>query len=199
MSDQGIAFRSTSGFVTDPANVTYCLADDYPTVRGGSTFGWNPSIGGTNSRDRDNTLGNLAGINFIASILTYFQLDLPSTGSTDIHAAFGDAGGGNPSDYIIKDTSTNIITISKAFDGSFSDATNANFANASAWLSGESATTHTMTSTVLRVTANNAINNNVIAFLRAVQGSAPASTPFVPGTIIGGGYAIGGSKGRMYG
>jgi hypothetical protein len=192
MSDKGIAFRDTAGFVTDPANVTYCLAETYPTVRGGSTFGWSSSITGQ-SRDRDNTLGNLAGINYIPSATTYFQLDLPAAVSTDIHAGFGDPTG-NSSDFIIKDNATAIVTISKTYDGTFSDATNANFANAAAWVAGETAKTYTMASTALRVTANNAGQNNVIAFLRAVQSAAAgAFNPYFYRHIAGMGGMSGAS------
>lgn len=191
MSDQGIAFRDTSGYVTDPANVTYCLAETYPVVRGGCTFGWLTSIVG-NSRDRVVASGNLAGVNFSnGSTTPNFQLDLPATGSTDIHAAFGDAVSPNALDWLIQDTTTTIATISGVMSGAdkFKDPTNVERTSTANWVSSEVAVTYTMASTALRIKSNST-STNVIAFVRAVQGGGGGGT-FLPAFANQNGQFIG--------
>ncbi len=197
-ADQGVAFRATSGYVTDPSNVTYNLDEAYPTVRGGITCGWQSALG--QSRDRDSSVSNkrLAGIVFRKSTdSSYFQIDLDATGSTDIHAAFGDAGSANDTKWIIKDTTTNIITLGGTstaqlhfFDGSGVERT-----SVADWTTNEAATTYSMASTALRITANSA-NNNTVAFFRSVQsgGGGGITGPLIRFKHLGGGGALVGGR-----
>ncbi len=94
-SPLGINFRSTSGYVTDGPNDTYCLrADGYPTTRGGLTFGW--ADGDSHDvRNRNSGIDvRLAGVHFntSAGTVAIFRLDLPNDADTyTITGAFGDA------------------------------------------------------------------------------------------------------------
>lgn len=88
--DLTINFRSTSGFVTDGTDQTYCLAEAYPTTRAGTTFGFQSSeLSGFGFADRDAGLDpRLAGL--VVKSTTpqgYFQWDLPGAGTYDIYAA----------------------------------------------------------------------------------------------------------------
>lgn len=91
MTTYGLDFRNTSGYATDPANNTYCLGDQYPTTRGGLTFGYiNDESGST--RDRDNTNdARLAGMIFFSDVnFETFRVDLPAAGTYNIGCAMGD-------------------------------------------------------------------------------------------------------------
>jgi hypothetical protein len=174
MSELLIAFRASPIFPSggDPVGVTYCVADAYLTTRGGYPFGWSAgnSVAG---RDRDASLGNHSGMNFTGVAGDYFQIDLPGTGSTAIHAAFGDASSDNCVNWTFKDTTTTIASVSgDVFGGTFTDASNVNRASAAAWNSDEVPITYTASTTALRIYANapSGGRNNVIAFLRVVQG-----------------------------
>lgn len=88
----GINFRATSGYVTDGTDETYCLADSYPTTRGGVTFGWT-TIDADAARDRDSALDRrLAGVNKSSNSGTQanFQIDLSSSGTKTVCLALGE-------------------------------------------------------------------------------------------------------------
>src|SRR5690349_3422013 len=89
----GLNCRATSGFVTDAAPDTYCLATDaYPVTRGGITFGYD-SLTNIDARDRNSGVDpQLAGLNFIVNsgASVTLRLDLPSTGNYSIRLAMGD-------------------------------------------------------------------------------------------------------------
>ena len=83
---QGFDFRNTSAFVTDPPGDTYVLSSTiFPTVVGGTTFGWSQdsSVGAV---DRDSTIDpRLAGTNFATNgAPATFYVNLPSPGSYGI-------------------------------------------------------------------------------------------------------------------
>jgi hypothetical protein len=165
--DIGINFRSTSGYVADGANETYCLADIYPVTRGGVTFGW-VITGAVDSRDRDS--GNdrrLAGINFTTNNADYFRLDLPAAGTYDVHLAMGDATFSGAVSYDVKDTTTLLFstTGSTSAGNKFKDATDTEYSNA-AWPGSEAASTQTFATTQLRVQHTGGGVNDVIAHLR---------------------------------
>lgn len=116
MTTYGIDFRSTSGFVTDPANNTYSLSEAYPTTRGGLTFGWIVSQAG-NARDRLNTNdARIAGmVFFTASNAESFRIDLPATGSYDVGCAMGDPSNAQGVQYIeIFDNTTSLVSMQSA-------------------------------------------------------------------------------------
>ena len=132
--DIGINFRATSGYVTDGANETYCLGDVYPTTRGGVTFGWDASLSG-GTRDRNSGLDRrLAGINYIAAASgQFFRIDLPSSGSADVHIAAGDAGAGTVKAWDLQDNTTTFKTLTDAYlTADFADATDTT-RTAAAW------------------------------------------------------------------
>jgi hypothetical protein len=89
-----INFRGSSGYVTDGAGQTYCLAEVSPTSRAGLTFGW--EFSGTNANDRDSGVDpRFAGINWLNGLGTInFFLTLPSTGTYNVNYSVGDASGG---------------------------------------------------------------------------------------------------------
>jgi hypothetical protein len=90
----GFDFRSTAGFVTDPANTTYVQSNTlYPTTRNGVTFGWVNTVSVT-GRDRNSNLDpRLAGINYVPNgHQATFYVDLPTPGDYAISLALGDAG-----------------------------------------------------------------------------------------------------------
>lgn len=93
--DIGINFRSTSGFVADGANETWCSKPDlYPIVRGPSSgFGWTGSSRRPHyDGDRDASVDRrLAGFCYVyPSETAIFRLDLPGAGSYAVHLALGD-------------------------------------------------------------------------------------------------------------
>jgi hypothetical protein len=184
MADIGINFRATSGFVTDAAGETYCLAADaYPTTRGGFTFGW--EAGPDGDRDRDSGHNRrLAGIHFSANTAHAFRLDL-TAGSYDVHAAFGDAASTNPAEWLLRDGTTTRVTYTGAggFD-QFYDATNV-LRSAANWPGGELATTQNFSTGILRLKPNSGAGNNVVAHLRAVTAAGGGGTAQPQLTLLG--------------
>lgn len=99
---QGIDYRGTAAFVTDPTN--YASEDfngtdfgtDYPTTTPqGNTVGWETATTGINGTDRSNAVNaRLAGVNYAGANFgaNTFRVDLPATGSHGIQGAFGDQG-----------------------------------------------------------------------------------------------------------
>lgn len=130
-----INFRGTSGYVTDGANQTYCLADVSPTTRGGNTFGW--QISGMNAVDRDNTLDpRFAGINFGGAD---FLFTLPRTGLFHVNYVLGDAGGfAHTQTAIVKDNTTTLLTGSSISTSGtqFADINNTIYSTSAAYIAG---------------------------------------------------------------
>jgi hypothetical protein len=92
---QGIDFRSTSGYVTDPTNCNVEVDNSgtptYPrTTTQGNTVGWETT--GLQGRNRNS--GNdarIAGMHFgVGNANCDFRMDLPATGSYLISLAVGD-------------------------------------------------------------------------------------------------------------
>ncbi len=171
--DIGINFRGTSGFVADGANETYCLADAYPTTRGGFTFGWLSSVSAANrSAAVDH---RLAGINFNGAGPDTFQLDLPSAGSTSIYLGLGDASASHTNvSAVFKDNASTMFTVGPVFvDGITAvwDATGTSYTMAN-WPASESPMAVVMTTTTLKITFT-ADANWTVAHIRVVgAGSA---------------------------
>ncbi len=182
--DLGINFRTTSGFVTDSAGQTYCIDDAYPTTRGGFTFGI--VSGGGNTRDRNSGSDvRLAGIQFTGNASggtpAVFRLDLPSSGSYDIYAAFGDFNNGQHIDAEIGDNGsyTTIASNVNTVGGQeFVDATGTLRTSVSDWVSNNAKLTKAFSSTVLQIRLGGLSANtdsSCIAHLRVVSvgGSSP--------------------------
>ncbi len=167
--DVGLNFRANSGYVTDGANETYALADAYPTTRGGITFGWeNVGTSSPQSRDRNSAIDRrLAGIVFTTALGGTFRIDLPNTGTYQIHCALGDPeGSGIASYYVIKDNASAIATISGATNN-WVDATGATRSSAN-WPANEVSIQATFASTILRFSANSGVTD-AIGHIRVVE------------------------------
>lgn len=140
---QGINFRGTAGYVTDPTNYDYSITTtaDYPrTSAQGNTIGWEGNLGF--SVDRDSTVANkrLAGTAASFGGAPNFRIDLPATGSYNVGVATGDATNASTNQVTeLYDTTTLLQTLvndASIASGSFVDATNteytaANFIGAS--------------------------------------------------------------------
>lgn len=126
MAFVGVSLRNTSGYVTDPSGVTYCLGEVYPTTRGGLTFGWASSLV-ANSRNRNASIdARLAGCNFVVNsgATNTFTLDLPNgPGTYRVRLAIGDYGSAQNNLVLVKDGSTTLATINVATSANrFTDA-----------------------------------------------------------------------------
>ena len=187
--DLGINFRATSTYVTDGANETYCVADTYPTTRGGATFGWESGHGATG---RDRNSGNdrrLAGMNFIGNggSQAWFQLDLPNgAGTYAVHIALGDASYGSGYQYL-KITDGNggstLLTIDDTNGTSanhFDDAGGNDRTNAT-WPGSEVSVDLTFTGSVLWLLLGSPTaqaNSSSLAHLRVVQAGGGGGGPW---------------------
>ena len=126
MAFVGVSLRNTSGYVTDPSGVMYCLGEVYPTKRGGLTFGWASSLV-ANSRNRNASIdARLAGCNFVVNsgATNTFTLDLPNgPGTYRVRLAIGDYGSAQNNLVLVKDGSTTLATINVATSANrFTDA-----------------------------------------------------------------------------
>jgi len=150
----GLNFRSTSTFVTDGANETYVLfADNYPTTRGGATFGWSAGFL-TGAADRDAGADRrLAGINYkgqSGASQSTFRLDLPNVGMYRISLALGDTGAQAYQYAQLKDGATIITTIDDpggTVAGHYDDANGIDW-SAAAWPGSNTVFTYTFNGTV---------------------------------------------------
>lgn len=186
MADAGINFRVTSGYVTDGTNDTYCLAatdgstcDEYPTTRGGVTFGWEDNgEANPNGRDRNNGVdARLAGMHFIigSDVFTYdFRLD--KTGSLKVDVGFGDeasaAGGVTCS---IRDSGGEKFAVADATLGAaeFLDATDAKRTSVADWVNNhtQSAAYTFADYTRFRFGPTGTVNQNRVAHVKVFEQS----------------------------
>jgi len=181
--DVGINFRATSGYVTDGAGETYCLAaDTYPTTRSGVTFGWSTAAAAI---DRNAGVDRrFAGIGYLSASADYFQVDLPATGDYDIYFAAGDYSSSNAAKWSLRDNATSFASttgFTSAADR-FKDATDTEYSSA-AWPGSNTKATRTFASTTFKaVTTSN--DANVLAHLRIVQLAAPATGGGTAATLL---------------
>ncbi len=151
MTDIGINFRATAGYVTDGAGETHCLNDAYPKTRGGVTFGWSGTV---SPRDRSTGVDvRLAGTNFSdESPVRTFRLDI-TAGNHDITFAAGEPVYDPSPQWIdMKDDTTRIFLIDDVDPGgggSHVDAEGTGHATAD-WPSNNVPVNHTFVSTILR-------------------------------------------------
>lgn len=188
----GINFRATSGYVTDSAGETYCLAESYPTTRGGWTFGWVNAINNDGgSRDRDSAIDRrLAGQNFQWNDGTQstFQVDLPSAGTRSVRLALGDAGFGPGYSYCqIKDGSTPLLTVTDTNGTAanvWDDATGVGRGPSSDWVTNNAASSLTFTGTTLNLVIGSPASQadlSALAHLFIGDVAASKAPPFLPG------------------
>lgn len=196
----GINFRATSGYVTDGTDETYCIGDNYPTTRGGATFGWTSALS-DGTRDRNSGIDRrLAGFNSQANNGTQktFQLDLPQAGDYTIGLAIGEDSFDQIYQYVqVKDNTTTLFTIDDTNGttaGHFLDANGTDHLTAN-WPSSQTTRSVTMSSTTLNViigSPTSQTNQSTIAHLFVELEEASSSDLLVSATstIIGVRYRI---------
>lgn len=190
-----INFRATAPYVTDAAGQTYCLADAYPTGRGGLTFGWPGS--GIATYDGDATPGTyapeLAGGNYAnaSNGAADFQLDLPAAGTYSVRLALGatfDTSYASISCRLVDGPTGSVLATVVAGAtgggaGAYHDATGVLRATPTAWRTNNAAATVTTTGTSLVVriaeTAIGATVHTLIAHLEVADAGPP---PLAAGT-----------------
>lgn len=186
--DAGLNFRRSSGYVTDPAGTTYVQDnDDYPTSRGGWTFGYTNDLPTDNDRDRDSGIdARLAGVHFYTNNDTggsakSFRIDLDNTGNHDVHIASGDATAAQTQYWHVKDNTTSLIdetdgTSTPSAD--WEDATGTVRTSASDWVTNETAETHNFSSTIFVLEIggdHSSATNTTISHVRVVEVAAGAT------------------------
>lgn len=154
MAKLGLNFRATSGYVTDPSGTTYALPDgaaNYPTTRGGLTFGTLVNFQ-FEGRDRDSGLdARLAGVMFSGASGQQYRIDLPDgAGDYDIWCAIGEPAGSVTCGMLIKDgAGSTLATISGAVSPTnFIDATNTTLSAAN-WPGSNASTRLTFTASYM--------------------------------------------------
>lgn len=133
---QGINFRGSSGYVTDPTDYDYSTATtaDYPrTSAQGNSIGWESGTIAF-SADRDSTVTNkrLAGTAASFGGAATFRVTLPASGDHNVGVAVGDMGGGGGANQVTElyDTTTLLQTLVNDVaiaQGSFCDAANTEY------------------------------------------------------------------------
>jgi hypothetical protein len=184
---QGIDFRSTAGFVTDPASCDeeHSVVANYPrTSAQGNTVGWEDGTNGV--RDRNANAGDgakVAGINFNSSgAAERYRIDLPATGSYSVRAACGDGAGVNNTHLDLYDTTTlvaNLVTNHTTGGANqFYDATNVQRTSVVDWVNNNAlAGPYTLASTICRF--HNGPNPNAcVAHVWVEAASGAAATPW---------------------
>jgi len=173
---QGINFRATSGYVTDPANFTYEITNgggtDYPTTTPqGNNIGWE-TVGGGGIDARDRTTGNiaqLAGMNRIntaANVSTY-RVDLPSAGTYTFNSGHGDASYAVPTNFEVYDTTTQLTSLAGTATtaaNKFRDAANNEWAN-TAWAANNVGVNRTFATTICRFKNPAGTQTNIASIL----------------------------------
>lgn len=198
---QGIAFRATSGYVTDGANdfAQAVQANNYPTTSTqGNTVGYevNGDIAGIRDRNAGNDV-RIAGCNFSA-FLTTFRIDLPATGSYKVRIAMGDAAsyGQAAKCEIFDGTSSLGVLSSTNTTGSqrFRDATDTEYTNVT-WPGSNTLTASlTFASTICRFKFGDGSNTTAWAYvyIEAAGGGASTFGPIVKGGTLTRGLVRGG-------
>ena len=193
---QGIDFRSSSGFVTDPTN---CAAElggglTYPTTTAqGNQVGWESGYVAGNEVDRDNTIdARLAGSHFTSPAAATYRIDLPATGSYVINLALGDAiSSGLIEKLELFDTTTSLGVLVNGSNGSsFTtwgglDAQNNLYTSSAAWAAanplgggGTGSITKTFSTTIARFTVGDGTNFATINHIFIKAAGAAAASPF---------------------
>lgn len=160
--DQGIDFRATAIFVTDPTGCTSEIGTtaNYPrTSAQGNTVGWEDAIGGVRNRSAA-VDARLAGIAFAANgTPKRYRIDLPSSGWYRITVALGDQTTAQVASATVFDGTTvvshivgapaNGITVPA---GKFFDACGELRSTAANWVSNEVSFVAFFSTTICRIT-----------------------------------------------
>jgi hypothetical protein len=119
----GLNFRASSAYVTDGTGETYVLKDEYPTTRGGVTFGYSDvpvSVSFVQSRDRSTSVDQrLAGMHQFSNNgdSWEFRVALDAAGTWEVCLALGDAEYGRTNQLKIYDDTTLLDTINGSSSG----------------------------------------------------------------------------------
>ncbi len=155
MATYGFNMRGTSGYVTDPANSTYVLAETSAQTRNSITFNWS-SGGSPAGADRSSSVNaKLAGINYTGPGNTItFNVTLPSSGQKDVRLALGDPNFSSWAglQVIFKDNGSTLYTVgpSTPATGNVIDANGAEYSLAN-WPASNTAKRLTFGSTVFSI------------------------------------------------
>lgn len=201
---QGVDFRATSGFVTDPTNYTHDLGTTvYPTASPqGNNIGW-VSTSGLGARDRNAAIDpRLAGIVFTsAATVSTFKIALPAAGTYLINIAMGDATQAQSGQFLrIFDGATLLATPIPAntstLSGSFLDATNTQY-TAAAWPGSNTSISLTFAGTVASFECGGGagVDWSIASIFIQSAGPPPVTiTPVFPRMMFGPGMiALGGA------
>ncbi|HRF10955.1 MAG TPA: hypothetical protein PLR37_02295 [Candidatus Accumulibacter phosphatis] len=151
---QGIDFRATSGYVTDPADHTYeiGITANYPrTTAQGNNVGWETS---SDSRNRSTSPdARLAGIHrTTGTTVRTYRIDLPATGDYTVRLAAGDYSYSTGIKVELFDTTTSLgvlASTSTTAAARYRDATDAEHTAAN-WPANNNPVTKTFSTTILR-------------------------------------------------
>ena len=153
---QGIAFRSTLGYVTDGANeyAQVVSTTNYPTTTSqGLDVGYETINSSAPTRTNQSTSNDvrIAGDHYFNSADTNtYRIDLPAAGDYDIRLGAGEDGYGTSQTIEVYDTTTLRSTVAtNTSSGNFADATNTDYSRAN-WGGSETAITDTFTTTICR-------------------------------------------------
>lgn len=156
---QGVSFRSTAGYVTDPAGTTSQTGTtvNYPTTSPqGYSIGY-VTIGTTPNKENDSTGvdARLAGCHWMGSNGTnIFGIDMDSSGDADIELAIGEVGYTMTQRVDIYDDTTLAFAVCNGSTGGssrFFDATGVIRTTAALWASSQVAKRVTFTTTKVRI------------------------------------------------
>lgn len=179
---QGIDFRRTAGYVTDPANCDAELktdggSADYPwTTAQGNNVGWETASSYL-GRDRSSGIdARLAGLNSPGGS-DDFRIDLPSAGNYKIGLGAGDASYANNVAWDLYDSGSSLGSLSTGStsgSGQFKDATNTEYSAAN-WPSSQTLVTKTFSTTICRLRSVGA--NQVVAHFYVEEAPATGVAP----------------------
>lgn len=183
--DFALDCRFTQPFVTDPANCTYCLADEiYPTTRGGGVFGYSNAF---NVQPRDRNSGNdprIAGVHFNQDSSNSYDLrvDLAAAVATTVYLAMGDVNGTFTCQADVRDSAGLLFTLgpTSVAGGSFMDA-NGSIWTAANWPASNTGRLVTPVSSYLlfrfAVATGGGTAQSFLNHIRVVQASATKAPP----------------------
>lgn len=197
---QGIAFRSTTGYVTDSspddcesstsntanANVS---SSSYPrTTAQGNTVGWELGANQLITRNRSVAAGRMAGKH--QGNDASFRCDLPSAGNYDIRLATGDAIYVAVVRVELFDTSSSLGTLSTgttSAGGRFKDATDVERTSYSDWNTNNASVSKTFSTTICRFRVGVAgVSDGALSFLRVDAAGGDGSAALSGSAATGG-------------
>lgn len=192
---QGIAFRSTTGFVTDSspddcesstANTSAgnVSANSYPrTTAQGNTVGWELGTNQLITRDRNAGDGRMAGKH--QGNDASFRIDLPSAGDYDIRVACGESSYSTPTVLSLLDTSTSLgslTTGSTSAGARWKDATDVERTSASDWNTNNASVSKTFATTICRFRMGvTGVSDGTLSFLRVDSAAGGGATQNLAG------------------